>query len=73
MEHISIEEIINYITVTELNNETSDLLARVNGHIRKCSACKEKLRAFEMVNDAFLGDRFEIYSEIGNETEEMNR
>ncbi len=60
---MTIEEIIGYVTATKLDAETSDLLAKVNGHIRKCSACKEKLHAFESVNSALLGDYFEDDSE----------
>ncbi len=51
MEHLSIEEIIKYVTANKTDAETLDLLSRVNGHIRVCSQCKEKLLAYEYVND----------------------
>lgn len=51
MKHLSIEEIIDYVMVSKVNAETLDLLSRVNGHIRNCTECKEKVLAFETIND----------------------
>ena len=51
MEHLSIDEIIQYVTATKVNKETLDLMSKVNSHIRNCSVCKEKVNAYEMVND----------------------
>lgn len=51
MEHLSIEEIIKYVTVNNVDKETLDLLSKVNGHIRSCSSCKEKVDSYESIND----------------------
>ena len=51
MEHLSIEEIIKYVTVTTVDKETLELLSKVNGHIRNCSSCKEKIDSYESIND----------------------
>lgn len=51
MEHLSIEEIIKYVTVNKVDKETLDLLSKVNGHIRICSFCREKVASFERVSD----------------------
>ncbi len=52
MEHLSIEEIIEYVMANKVDRETLDLLSKVNGHIRKCTACREKVGAFECVSEA---------------------
>lgn len=51
LEHLSTEEIIKYATASKINKETLELLSKVNSHIRTCSSCKEKVVAFEAVND----------------------
>lgn len=51
LEHLSTEEIIKYATASKINKETLELLSKVNCHIRKCPSCKEKVVAFETVND----------------------
>lgn len=51
MEHLSVEEIIKYVTVNNVDKETLDLLSKVNGHIRNCSSCKEKVDSYESIND----------------------
>lgn len=51
MEHLSIEEIIKYVTSSKINIETLDLLSKVNGHIRNCPSCKEKVDSYENIND----------------------
>ena len=66
MEHLSIDEIIQYVTVTKGNRETLELMSKVNGHIRGCSVCKEKVNAYEMVND-------EIKKEIDENGLDLNR
>lgn len=35
MEHLTVDEIIEFVSLTELNNEAINLFASVNGHIRK--------------------------------------
>lgn len=59
LEHLSIDEIINYITANKVNMETLDLLSKVNGHIRTCCECREKVLAFETVNDELKKDMYE--------------
>lgn len=66
MEHLGIDEIIQYVTVTKVNKETLDLMSKVNGHIRSCSVCKEKVNAYEMVND-------EIKKEIDENCLDLDR
>ncbi|MBQ2963194.1 MAG: hypothetical protein IJE14_00905 [Clostridia bacterium] len=59
MEHLTVEEIIKYVTANKVDRETVDLLSKVNGHIRKCPACEERVSAFECVNEALEKATFE--------------
>lgn len=59
MKHLSIEEIIEYVTANKVDSETLDLLSKVNGHIRVCPACREKVSAFECVSEALENEVFE--------------
>ncbi len=80
LKHLSIEEIIKYVTANKVDKETLDLLSKVNGHIRNCPSCKEKVVAYETVNDEFkketvenglelnhIDDLIEIEKSINNE------
>ena len=46
MKHLTVDEILNFVSLTELNNESI-------GHIRKCEKCLKLVRAFQMIYDEF--------------------
>lgn len=51
MMHPTVEEIIEFVSFNELSDETIDLSAKVNEHIRNCPNCKAKVSSFQMVYD----------------------
>lgn len=53
MNHLTVDEMIRFVSLTELNQEAVTLCAAVNGHIRKCESCREQVRAFQQIYDAF--------------------
>lgn len=53
MKHLTVDEILNFVSLTELNSESIELSATVNGHIRKCEKCLKLVRAFQMIYDEF--------------------
>ena len=53
MNHLTVDEIIDFVSLTELNTEAIALSAAVNGHIRKCERCLKVVRAFQMIYDEF--------------------
>lgn len=59
LEHLNIEEIISYVTANKVDMETLDLLSKVNGHIRTCNECREKVLSFETINDEIKKDIYE--------------
>ena len=53
MNHLTVEEIIDFVSLSEMTEEAVELSATVNGHIRKCDKCLALVRAFQMVHDEF--------------------
>lgn len=53
MNHLTIDEILDFVTLTELNKDTVELAATVNGHIGKCKECLETVRSFQIIYDEF--------------------
>lgn len=53
MNHLTFEEIIAFVSFTEINQETIALSAAVNGHIRTCDKCLRLVRAFQLIYDEF--------------------
>lgn len=41
-EHLSLDELIQFIGARKVNSEFFSLAARVNSHIRKCDACRQE-------------------------------
>lgn len=66
MNHLTVEDIINFVSLTELNSEALELCATVNSHIRKCEKCLKLVRAFQTIYDEFsrlqIGVDFKTYA-----------
>ncbi len=54
MKHLTVDEIINFVSLTELNSEAIELSATVNGHIRNCENCLKLVSSFQMIYDEFI-------------------
>ena len=53
MKHLTVDEMIDFVSLTELNADALMLSAAVNGHIRQCEACLKRVQAFQTVHDEF--------------------
>lgn len=53
MEHLTIDEVLDFVSMTELNAESIRLSAAVNGHIRKCDRCLKLVQSFQLLYDEF--------------------
>lgn len=51
MTHLTVEEIIDFVSFDELTDEKIALAKKVNEHIRSCRTCFEKVSAFQLVYD----------------------
>lgn len=54
MEHLTIEEIIDFVSFNKLNDESISLAKKVNLHILKCDECREKVAAYQTICDQFV-------------------
>ena len=62
MEHLTVDEIIEFVSLTKMDSKAIELSATVNGHIRKCEKCLEQVRAFQKIHDEFTGKDFQEYA-----------
>ncbi len=53
MTHLTVDEIVEFVSLNKLNREALKLSATVNGHIRKCEKCLNRVSAFQMIYDEF--------------------
>lgn len=53
MDHLTVDQIIEFVSMDELNERTAALSVSVNGHIRRCGQCRRTVRAFQMIHDEF--------------------
>lgn len=65
MKHLSVDEIIEFVSSCRLDSNGIECIKSVNEHIRKCPECLKTVRAFQMVYDEFsalcLDEDFENY------------
>jgi len=53
MDHLTIDEIIEFVSASKLDEDMLALMAKVNQHIRTCPKCFDVIEAFQRVNDEF--------------------
>ena len=53
MSHLTVDELIDFVSETELNEQTVALFASVNGHIRRCENCRRLTNALQTLHDEF--------------------
>ncbi len=53
MEHLTTEEIINFVSASKIDGDFICLAAKVNGHIRHCEQCLNAVRSYQILYDEF--------------------
>ncbi len=53
MTHLTLDEIIEYVSIDKLCEESLKLASKVDTHIRSCDECLEVVRALRSVHDSF--------------------
>ena len=51
MKHLTFEEMTGFASVSAVGEASVGLMQRVNGHIRTCKECREKVKAYQSVYD----------------------
>ena len=54
MEHLQIEEIMDFVSIDQADEASMRLGAKVSSHIIGCEKCLEKVRAFQDIYDEFI-------------------
>lgn len=53
MGHLTVDKIIRFVSLKQLDRESLALAAAVTGHIRKCARCRKQVKAFQQIYDEF--------------------
>ena len=53
MKHLTVDEMIDFVSLTKLDADALMLSATVNEHIRDCDQCLRYVQAFQMIHDEF--------------------
>ncbi len=53
MTHLTVEEIIDFVSFDKLTEENIALAKKVNEHICSCKSCFEKVSAFQLIFEEF--------------------
>ena len=53
--HLTTEEILNFITMDSVTPEGIQLAAKVNCHIMQCEECRKQVAAYQIVSDKLSG------------------
>lgn len=51
MDHLTLDDVIEFVSLTEINEESMQLISAVNTHIATCGECRALVRSFQMVYD----------------------
>ena len=51
MDHLTLDDVIEFVSLTEINEESMQLISTVNTHIAACAECRALVRSFQTVYD----------------------
>jgi len=51
MKHLTVDELIDFVSMNRMDEQSMELASKVNTHIGECENCLRKLRAFQLVYD----------------------
>lgn len=54
MKHLTVDEIIDFVSMDKVDAKTLAKASYVNAHIRSCEQCLRKVRAFQTVYDELV-------------------
>ncbi len=54
MKHLTVDEMIDFVSLSRLDAESLALASKVNAHLADCGECRKKITAFQTVYDEFV-------------------
>ena len=77
MNHLTFEEIVEYVSLKKLNEEAFLLASKVDTHIRECEQCLELVRAVRSIHDEFAkvkrGKNFRAFLDEASVSDEKTK
>lgn len=75
MDHLTNEEIVDFVQAKSLDSETMELIAKVNAHISNCLECQKKVALFMKIQDKMDGFQrdYECQNESLSETVQLHK
>ena len=74
MKHLTVDEMIDFVSFNKLDSESLALASKVNAHIFKCEICRKKVEAFQIIYDELvkMGRKEEFRSVINIKLSDLN-
>lgn len=74
MKHLTIDEMIDFVSFNKLDSESLALASKVNAHIFECDICRKKVEAFQIIYDELvkMGKKNEFRSIVNNKLSGLN-
>lgn len=54
MKHLTVDEMIDFVSINKLDDESLKLASVVSAHILQCDICRKKVEAFQIVYDELI-------------------
>ena len=70
MKHLTVDEIIDFVSISTIETAALEKAAMVTTHIRDCGMCMRRVRAFQLVYDTCI--RRGTVKEFGRIVREMD-
>lgn len=73
MKHLTVDEMIDFVSFNKLDSESLALASKVNAHIFDCHTCRKKVESFQIIYDELvkLGRRDEFKSLIDKKLSDL--
>lgn len=73
MKHLTVDEMIDFVSFNKLDSESLALAAKVNAHIFECHTCRKKVEVFQMIYDELvkMGRKEDFRSAINKKLSEL--
>lgn len=54
MKHLTVDEMIDFVSFNKLDSESLALASKVNAHIFECHTCRKKVESFQIIYDELV-------------------
>lgn len=73
MKHLTVDEMIDFVSFNKLDSESLALASKVNAHIFECHTCRKKVEAFQIIYDELvkMGRKEEFRSVVNNKLSDL--